>query len=45
MQEGYPIPLSEGRVELAFKNSRFIGLLAPATSVEEAKAFIGRCRA
>ena len=44
MSEGYPIPLSEKRVELVFKNSRFIGLLAPATGVEEAKAFIAGCR-
>lgn len=39
------IPAGRARVELRFVNSRFIGTAGPATSVEEAKAFIGAVRA
>ncbi len=40
----YPVPLHEIRRELAVSNSRFISTLAPAFSVEEAKAFILRIK-
>lgn len=40
----YPVPARETRVELRVKNSRFIATLAPAFSVEEARALIGRLR-
>jgi uncharacterized YigZ family protein len=39
------IPASPARVELRVSNSRFIVTAAPAFSVEEARAFIGRIRA
>jgi uncharacterized YigZ family protein len=39
------IPASSARVELRFVNSRFIGSAGPATSVDEAKAFIAATRA
>ena len=38
----YPIPAKETRSEISVVNSRFIATLAPAFSVEEAKAFIAR---
>ena len=41
---GYPIAVGEAEVELRFKNSRFIGCVGQATSVEEAKAFIAVVR-
>jgi uncharacterized YigZ family protein len=41
----YPIPAEEGRAEITVVNSRFIASLAPAFSVEEARAFIARVRA
>jgi uncharacterized YigZ family protein len=41
----YPIPLRETRNEILVVNSRFIATLAPAFSVEEARAFIARVRA
>jgi uncharacterized YigZ family protein len=40
----YPIPAQETRAEIRVVNSRFIATLAPAFSVEEAKAFIARLR-
>lgn len=41
----YPVPASEIRRELTVSNSRFISSLAPAFSVDEAKAFIARIKA
>ncbi|MEC8645551.1 MAG: YigZ family protein [Candidatus Latescibacterota bacterium] len=41
---GYPIAVGEAEVELRFKNSRFIGCVGQAKSVEEAKAFIAVVR-
>jgi len=41
----YPVPAQEIRRELTVSNSRFISTLAPAFSVEEAKAFIVRIKA
>lgn len=43
--QSYPIPAAETRVELRVVNSRFIATLAPAPTVEEARAFIARVRA
>lgn len=40
----YPVPLHEVRCEQTVVNSRFIGSLAPAFSVDEAKAFIARIK-
>ena len=40
----YPVPARETRVEIRVKNSRFIATLAPAFSVDEARAFITRVR-
>jgi uncharacterized YigZ family protein len=40
----YPIPARESRAEIQVSNSRFIATLAPAFSVEEARAFIARVR-
>jgi len=40
----YPVPLQEIRQELIISNSRFISTLAPAFSVEDAKAFISRIK-
>lgn len=40
----YPVPARETRVELRVKNSRFIATLAPAFSVDEARAFVERMR-
>jgi uncharacterized YigZ family protein len=40
----YPIPAREYRTEIQVSNSRFIATLAPAFSVEEARAFIARVR-
>ena len=39
------IPATETRVETRAGNSRFIATIAPAFSVEEARAFIGRVKA
>lgn len=39
------VPLEAARAELTFVNSRFIASLAPADSVEEARAFILAARA
>jgi len=41
---GYQVPARETEVELRFKNSRFIGSVGRAETVEEAKAFIGKIR-
>src|SRR5512136_3192018 len=41
----YPVPLNELRRELTISNSRFISTLAPAFSVDEARAFIQRIKA
>jgi uncharacterized YigZ family protein len=38
------IPASQARAELRVSNSRFIATAAPAFSVEDARAFIGRIR-
>lgn len=43
--ERYPIPAHQVRCETLVLNSRFIATLAPAFTVEEAKAFIARIRA
>jgi uncharacterized YigZ family protein len=40
----YPIPARETRAEIRVVNSRFISTVAPAFSVEEARAFIARIR-
>ena len=44
MAKKYPVPAGEVRRELTILNSRFIASLAPAFSVEEARAFIARIR-
>ncbi len=41
----YFVPAEEIRRQLVILNSRFISTLAPAASVEEAKAFLARLRA
>jgi uncharacterized YigZ family protein len=40
----YPVPAEEIRRELTISNSRFISTLAPAFSMDEAKAFIARIK-
>ena len=45
MNDRYLIPARETRVELTVVNSRFIATVAPAFTVDEAKAFIARVRA
>ncbi|MDD2921692.1 MAG: YigZ family protein [Anaerolineales bacterium] len=40
----YLIPLSEIRREITVANSRFIATLAPALSIDEARAFMARIR-
>lgn len=40
----YPVPARETSVETRVKNSRFIATLAPAFSVEEARAFVEQVR-
>lgn len=45
MSARYPIPAAETRAEIVVVNSRFIATAAPAFSVDEAKAFVGRMRA
>jgi uncharacterized YigZ family protein len=42
--ERYPIPAREVRNETLVLNSRFIATLAPAFSLDEAKAFVSRIR-
>ena len=41
----YVIPAEETRIEIKVVNSRFISTVAPAFTVEEARAFITRIRA
>jgi len=41
----YPVPAEEIRRELTVTNSRFIAILAPVFTVDEAKAFIHRIKA
>ena len=45
MSRRYPIPAEQARTEIRVSNSRFIATAAPAFSVEEARAFIGRMKA
>lgn len=45
MTRRYPIPAEQARTEIRVSNSRFIATAAPAFSVEEARAFIGRMKA
>ncbi len=45
MTRRYPIPAKEARTEIRVSNSRFIASAAPAFSIEEARAFIGRVKA
>ena len=45
MSVAYPVPAGEARVELRFKNSRFIGTAAPAPTIEEARGLVSRLRA
>ncbi|MCC6148191.1 MAG: YigZ family protein [Anaerolineaceae bacterium] len=45
MPKPYPIPAQETRCETRVSNSRFIATVAPAFSVEQARAFIERIRA
>lgn len=42
---GYLVPAQEVRTEIRVANSRFIATAAPASSVEEAKAFVARVKA
>ncbi|MFZ0547115.1 MAG: YigZ family protein [Candidatus Promineifilaceae bacterium] len=44
MSKRYPIPAEETRVEIRVSNSRFIATIAPASSVEEARAFVDRVK-
>jgi uncharacterized YigZ family protein len=44
-KSAYPIPTREVRAEIRVANSRFITSLAPAGSVEEARAYISRIKA
>ena len=41
---GYPVPAAPAEVELRFKNSRFIGTVGTASTVEAARAFIEEVR-
>lgn len=41
----YPVPAAETRIEMRVKNSRFLATIAPAFSVEEARAFVTRINA
>ncbi len=45
MSDSRVIPAAETRVETRVSNSRFIATIAPAFSVEEARAFIARIKA
>lgn len=45
MSKRYLIPAEETRLEIRVSNSRFIATLAPAFSVEEARAFVERVKA
>ncbi len=44
MTKPYSVPLSEIRRELMVSNSRFISTLAPAFSIDEARAFMARIK-
>ncbi len=44
MQKSYLVPLSEIRREQIVSNSRFIATLAPAFSIDEARAFMKRIK-
>ncbi|MBK7454367.1 MAG: YigZ family protein [Anaerolineales bacterium] len=44
MTKPYSVPLSEIRRELMLSNSRFISTLAPAFSIDEARAFMARIK-
>mgnify|MGYP001325741261 CR=1 FL=1 len=44
MTKTYLVPLTEIRRELAVMNSKFISTLAPAFSIDEARAFMARIR-
>ncbi len=44
MSKTYSVPLTEIRRELMVVNSRFISTLAPAFSIDEARAFIARIK-
>lgn len=44
MTKRYPIPAQEARSEIRVSNSRFIATIAPAFSVEEARAFVARIK-
>lgn len=44
-QHGMFVPANHARIEIRVVNSRFIGNVAPTTTVEEAKAFIASIRA
>lgn len=45
MKSAYPVPLEEIRREMIVVNSRFIATLAPAFTLDQAKAFVARIRA
>jgi uncharacterized YigZ family protein len=40
----YPVPAAERRIENSVSNSRFIAIVAPVFSVEEARRFIARIK-
>ena len=44
MSKTYSVPLTEIRRELMVSNSRFISTLAPAFSIDEARAFMARIK-
>jgi uncharacterized YigZ family protein len=44
MSKSYSVPLNEIRRELMVVNSRFISTLAPAFSIDEARAFMARIK-
>lgn len=44
MQQRYPIPARETRIEIEVLKSRFIATIAPVFSVDEAKAFVQRVK-
>jgi uncharacterized YigZ family protein len=41
---GYPVPADEARVELRFRNSRFLGTVGRAETVAAARALVERAR-
>ena len=44
MAGSYAVPLRPAETMLRFKNSRFVGIAGPASTVEEAKAFLNEVR-